>query len=125
MAGNLYAIGLCCVKCILIDMYELLEVEDSYVIRSRGVVLIPDFAIPQNGWKAREEVVQVELLDGTSYEAKASIDWAHFSLADPNATPDERNRVVLRLVEEVAKIAKGTRILASKELCEALLWNEN
>lgn len=86
-------------ECILVDMYELLAVEDSFVICGRGVVLIPDFSVPHDGWKAREEVVQVEMPDGTSHKTKAYIDWAHFSLTDPNATPDQKNRVVVRLVE--------------------------
>jgi len=101
-------------------MNELINVEDSFVIEGRGVVLLPDFPIPQNGWKAREEVVTVEMPDGTSHETRACIDWTNFSLTDPNATQDQKNRVVVRLVEEVDKIPSGTRIFASTELCDAL-----
>jgi len=64
--------------------------------------------------------VQLEIPDGSVEETKAIIDWAHFSLADPHTTSDQKNRVVVRLVELTSRLAKGTKVYASKELCEEL-----
>lgn len=105
------------------EMNELLIIQDSFVIEGRGIVLIPDFSIPPDGWKNRDELVHLEMPDGTSRDARACIDLTHFSLSDPSATADERNRVVVRLVDESERIPKGTTVFASADLCKALRWN--
>lgn len=104
-------------------MQELLQVEDSFVIAGRGVVLIPDFSVPEGGWESRRELVQIEIPEGSRQEMEAQFDWARFSLADPNVTADQKHRVVVLLLNETDKIPKGSKVYASSELCEALLRN--
>lgn len=102
-------------------MQELLQVEDSFVIAGRGVVLVPDFSVPVGGWESRREQVQLETPDGSRRRTTAQIDLTHFSLADPQATADQKYRVVILLPHTLGKVAEGTRIYASEDLCKELL----
>lgn len=106
---------------VLCLMQELLLVEDSFVIVGRGVVLIPDFSVPEGGWESRREQVQLETADGSRREVAAQINLTHFSLADPQATCDQKYRVVVVLLNTLDKIPKGTRVYASEDLCKVLL----
>ena len=58
---------------------ELLTVKDSFQINGRGVVVIPDFSVP-DGWRNRAESVTVAMPDGHQYEATAQFSMSHFNI---------------------------------------------
>jgi hypothetical protein len=103
------------------DRIELLTVEDSFQIIGRGLVVIPDFSVP-NGWKDRTEKVLVVRPDGQQYEATAQFSMSHFKLLDPNASVDRRWRVALLLQDRNKKeLPAGSKILVSQEIRDAIL----
>jgi len=75
------------------DLVELLTVEERFQL-STGLVVVPDFSVP-DGWKVRSEDVIVVLPDGKHREAKATLAVAHFRIPDPTASPDRRWRLVV------------------------------
>jgi hypothetical protein len=100
---------------------ELLTVEDSFQITGRGVIVIPDFSVP-NGWKNRTESVTVAKPDGLELEAKAQFNMAHFNIPDPQVSIDRRWRIVVMLVDRSKdEVPVGSRILVSPEVREAIL----
>ncbi len=103
------------------DQVELLNVENSFEIRGFGVVLIPDFSVP-DGWKNLDDSVTLVMPDGQHIAAKAQFNLSHFNLIDPAAPLDNRWRVVVRLVDwKKGKLPIGSKLLASVEVCQAIL----
>lgn len=99
---------------------ELLTVVDSFQISGRGVVVIPDFSVP-DGWKDRTESVTVVKSDTQQYEATARFDMSHFNIPDPKVSIDRRWRVVVVLPDRTKDdLPSGSRILVSPELKDAL-----
>lgn len=99
---------------------ELLTVEDCFLIQGRGLVIVPDFTVP-DGWAERVETVTVMLPDGQQDEATARFCLSHFSLSDPKAAIDKRWRVVVLLCGKEEKLPAGSKILASPEARDAIL----
>jgi hypothetical protein len=100
---------------------ELLTVEDSFQITGRGVVVIPDFSVP-NGWKNRTEVVVVRKPDGQQYEATAQLSMTHFNISDPDVSIDKRWRVVVLLPDrKKEELPIGSKILVSEKVKDAIL----
>ena len=95
------------------DHVELLTVEDSFHISGRGLVLIPDFSIP-NVWKDRTERTVIAKPDGSQVEATAQFTMTHFNISDPKVSPDKRWRLVVLLPDcEKGEVPVGSRILVS------------
>lgn len=102
---------------------ELLTVEDCFAIKGRGVVVIPDFRVPE-GWKDCTDTITVTKPDGQQYEVMAQFSMAHFNLIDPNASIDKRWRVVVLLLNgKKEDLPVGSKILVSQEIKEAVLPN--
>jgi hypothetical protein len=100
---------------------ELLTVEDCFLIEGRGVVVIPDFSVP-DGWKDRKETVAVTTPDGEQYKAVAQFSMSHFSLLDPKASIDKRWRVVVLLLNRSKEeLPVGSKISVSQEIKDAIL----
>ncbi len=99
---------------------ELLQVEDCFLIRGRGIVLLPDFSVPKAGWENCQEVVRLETPDGKQQDIEARIELTHFNISDPNATVDQRWRVVVQLRNTLEKPPVGSKVFASKRLHYAL-----
>jgi hypothetical protein len=103
---------------------ELLTVEDCFLIEWRGVVVIPDFSVPE-GWKDRTEVVTVVKPDGQQYEATAQIGMSHYRLLDPKAPIEKRWRVIVLLQSEKKEnLPVGSKVLVSLEVKDAILPSE-
>jgi hypothetical protein len=100
---------------------ELLTVEDSFQVTGRGVVVIPDFSVP-NGWKNRTEVVVVRKPDDQQYEATAQFSMTHFNISDPDVSIDKRWRVVVLLPDrKKEELPIGSKILVPAKVKDAIL----
>lgn len=103
---------------------ELLRVEDRFAIQGRGIVLIPDFPVPDH-WQNRTEPIVVVMPDGRRFNADAQFNLTHFNLSDRDASLDQRYRVVASIPDRTKEeIPVGSVILASRELRGALLPHE-
>lgn len=100
---------------------ELLTVEDSFQISGRGVVVVPDFPLPE-GWEDRRGMIVVVTPDGRQYDATARFSRSHFEIRDPNVAADKRWRVVVLLPDgKKEDLPVGSRILVSREVRDALV----
>lgn len=99
---------------------ELLTVVDSFEINGRGTVLVPDFSVPI-GWQDREELVSLVLPDGQRIAMTARFELTHFSLTDPEASPDKRWRVVVLLAERTDKMLVGSKLFVPAECYRAVV----
>jgi hypothetical protein len=101
-------------------LVELLTIEDSFQI-GRGVIVIPDFSLP-NGWKNRTEVVVVRKPNGQQYEATAQFSMTHFNISDPDVSIDKRWRVVVQFPDgKKDELPTGTKILVSEQVKNAII----
>ena len=108
------------------DRKLLLIVEDTFLIEGRGLLLLPDFSVPEGGLSDVEELVTLEPPDGVSFEMKAGFDTAHLNIRDPNVPMDRWWRIVISLLEcSKDRVPVGTRIFASPGTCDALLRKPN
>ena len=96
----------------------LLIVEESFVLDSRGVVLIPDFPVPAAGWSRCVTTVTVDPQDQESFTSSASLELNHFNI--PGALAEQRWRVVVTLQRETP-VPRGTHVLAPAEVVQALV----
>jgi hypothetical protein len=97
------------------DRVELLTVEDRFQLSGVGLVLVPDFSVP-DGWRNIEETVQLCRPDGTMLEAVAQLNMTHFNIRDPKADLDKRWRIVVRLpAVEKGQVPVGSRLLVSAD----------
>jgi hypothetical protein len=100
---------------------ELLAVQDCFLIEGRGVVVIPDFSVP-NGWKDRAETVAVTKPDGQMYEAAAQFSMSHFRLLDRTASLDRSWRIIVLLLDRKKDdLPVGSKIAVSQETRDAIL----
>jgi hypothetical protein len=100
---------------------ELLTVEDRFLIEGRGVVVIPDFSVP-DGWKDRTDTVVVIKPNGQQYEATAQFSMSHFRPLDPKAAVDKRWRVIVLLLNgKKEELPAGSKIWVSQEIRDAIL----
>ena len=107
------------------DRTELLTVVDSFQITGLGLVLAPDFSVPGNGWKSREEEVTIVTPAGQRFEALARLNLSHFNVPT-SADPDRRWRVVVTLAEMPKdRIPVGSRIFVRLATRTALLETPN
>jgi hypothetical protein len=105
----------------LMSRVELLTVENSFQISGLGVVIIPDFSVP-DGWQHRKESVTVATPDGEQFEAIAQFNIWHFNIPDPEVSDDRRWRVVVLLPDRTKdELPAGSRIMVSPELRDAIL----
>jgi hypothetical protein len=100
---------------------ELLTVQERFQI-SWGLTLLPDFPIPGGRWKNREERVLVVPPDGDEFEAPAQLNMVHFNIRDPEASADQRWRVVVSLLSvEKERVPIGSKVFVSPEVKDAVL----
>ncbi len=102
------------------DHVELLNVEELVEITGRGVVVIPDFPVP-NGWKDRTEVVVVTKPDGEQFSTNVQFSVTHFNIADSSVSADKRWRITVMLLDrKKVEVPVGSKILVSPEIREAI-----
>ncbi len=103
-----------------VQSIELLTVEDCFQISGRGVVVIPDFSIP-NGWKNRKDTVMVVTPAGQKHEVVAQFSMSHFKPIDPNVPLDKRWRVIVLLTDyKKEDLPVGSKIFVSQEIKDAI-----
>jgi hypothetical protein len=95
---------------------ELLTVQDHFDMTGRGLVLLPDFDVP-DGWRDRSDTVIVVTPDGERQEFLAHFSIVHFNISDPNVDSKGRWRVSVSL----PTASKSTVPIGSKVLCESRL----
>lgn len=92
---------------------ELMTVEDRFVIRGRGVVLLPDFSVP-TGWTDRSEPVTIVPPDGDSIIVPVTFVLTHYSFSDP--TPNQNWRITILVPGyEREDIPVGSIVFATPE----------
>jgi hypothetical protein len=101
---------------------ELLIVEDTFQIEGRGLVILPNFSVPETGWKNRAVTVSVMMPNGDQFDATARFDVEHFSFRDPTVPADRRWRVAVVFQDRSKEeIPIGSKILVHPELRSELL----
>jgi hypothetical protein len=95
---------------------ELLTVQDHFDMTGRGLILLPDFDVP-DGWRERSDTVRVVTPDGEQREFLAHFSIVHFNTNDPNVDSKGRWRVSVSL----PTASKSTVPIGSKVLCEGRL----
>ena len=100
------------------ELRPLITVIDSFIIENRGLIVLPDFSIPADGWKDTDEEVAIQKPDGKEIKTKGKFTATHFSIADPNASIDRRWRVTLLL----RNCTKDDSPLGSKIYVSSKLW---
>ncbi|MFL5327506.1 MAG: hypothetical protein ACJ8C4_01215 [Gemmataceae bacterium] len=100
---------------------KLLTIEDTFLIEGRGIVITPDFCVP-DGWKNRVETVTIVKPNGQQLDATAHFSLSQFNLIDREAPIDRRWRVVMMLPDRAKDdLPIGSGVLVSPELRSALL----
>ena len=101
---------------------ELLTVESCFQIETVGLVVIPDFPVPNGKWKDFSETIEVVTSNGDHFELSARFYLTHFNISDPNAFADDRWRIVVLLPEgKKEEVQIGSKIFVSHEAREAVL----
>jgi hypothetical protein len=99
---------------------ELLTVQEHFDITGRGLVLLPDFDVPQ-GWRNRAESVLVVTPDGSEQEFDARFELIHFNIRDANVEANRRWRVSVSLPSATkSAVPIGSRLLCESELKAAI-----
>lgn len=101
------------------DQVELFTVEDSFEIVGRGVVLVPDFSVPE-GWRDRACLVTLVTTTGQRIETPAQFNLSHFNLSDPKAPSDKRWRVVVFLNNWKGKVPVASKLFVPGEIHQAI-----
>ncbi len=105
------------------ERLELLTVVDRFQL-SYGLVLVPDFSVPNGGWRNCQEEVHILTPAGDEYGAIAQFNMTHFNFRDPKVPMDRRWRVVVCLQGiEKERLPVGSRLFVSEQIRNALLPN--
>ena len=101
---------------------ELLIVEQVFQIEGIGLIVAPDFSVPQEGWKDGSRRVHVMKPNGEQFDADANFYVWHFNIRDPSVPLDQRWRVVVSFpLLSRDNLPPGSRILGDRNLAAALV----
>ncbi len=99
----------------------LLTVEDRFQIEQLGLILAPDFSVPNGAWSDQTDAVTVESSDGKRFTTEALFGLTHFNIRDPEVSIDRRWRVTVTLPSaQRDQVSVGSRVFASPELVASL-----
>ena len=105
------------------DRVELLTVTDTFQIANWGLVVTPDFSVP-NRWKNLSETVSVVTPDGHEFEALAQFNMTHLNIRG-SGDVDKRWRIVVCLPEERKDdVPIGSKIFVAREVRDAVLRDD-
>ncbi|MGJ4903900.1 hypothetical protein ACQR0V_20225 [Bradyrhizobium sp. HKCCYLS2058] len=100
---------------------ELLIVEQVFQLDGIGLAIVPDFSVPEAGWKNGSHRVRVVKPDGKHFDADANFHVVHFNIRDPSVPLDQRWRVVVSLPFLTRdSLPPGSRILGDRSLAAVL-----
>ena len=103
------------------NMSELLTVDDVFMIDKLGLVVTPDFSVPNNDWKPSNGTVTILRPDGTEFDALAQFNHSHFNIPDPSVSMDRRWRVTICILNiEKHEVPIGSKIYVRNELANQL-----
>jgi hypothetical protein len=100
-----------------VNYLELMKIEDTFMIKSMGLVLVPSFELPLNGkWKNITEQVIIETPGGKTLNVEAFFSVAHLNIKDPTVSASKRwpILVTLRGVEKES-VPVGSKIFVSPD----------
>lgn len=101
---------------------ELLTIADRFQISDTGVIIFPDFSVPNDGWAARTEQVRIVTHEGQDFETPATFQLSHFRILDVKVSIDRRWRVTITLPNRLsAEVPVGSKLFVSQEIGDALL----
>lgn len=104
------------------EKVELMQIEDSFMIDSIGLILIPSFDLPPEGnWKNITEEVTIRNLEGVEITAEALFSIAHLNIKDPTVNVSKRWPILISLrgiCKELVPV--GSTIFVSKSTREAV-----
>jgi hypothetical protein len=108
------------------DPVELLTVEDTFQIGGFGLVLGPNFSVPNGRWAECSGPALVVRPNGERLEVTARFGLSHFNISDPTVSIDRRWRVVVSLPDCTKdQVPIGTKILVSQEVRDAILGTKS
>jgi hypothetical protein len=103
------------------DMQLLMTISDRFQLVRLGVVLTPDFSVPEGNWIEQTHSVTIETPSGERFNSEAVFGLSHFNIRDPQVPIDRRWRVTVRLPQEQKEqIPIGSRVYAPSGLVAVL-----
>lgn len=97
---------------------ELLTIEYSFLAPNFGLILSPDFNVP-NDWSNFTSEALVVLPNGTEILTTAKFSMMHILIKDPSVPIEKRWRVGVSLPLLAKRdVADGSRVLVSPETAE-------
>ena len=99
------------------EMEEIIQVEDHFLIDGRGLVLMPLLPPPKGPFKPSSSDIRVRKPDGTDMTIKARFAVEHFTLVGGKG---KCHLVVMLPEAQKSDIPKGTKILVSAEIVEKM-----
>lgn len=101
---------------------ELLTVDDVFLIDRLGLIVVPDFSVPNNDWKPSKENIRIERPDGSNVNAVAQVNHSHFNIPDPSVPMDRSWRVTICILNvDKADVPIGSRLFVRTALANQLL----
>jgi len=103
------------------DQCELLAVTDTFQISGQGLVLLPDFSVPEEGWKPVSVEATIVTPDGERRVASLRLHVANFNIPDPTV-PSERRRRILATFCDLNRedVPVGSRVFVDLDTAAAL-----
>lgn len=99
----------------------LMTVTDHFQLDRLGLVISPDFSVPNGGWRSREAPIIIEPPVGDSFHTIGQFHLSHFNIRDPEVSIDRRWRVTLHLPHATKdQVPVGSVVIAPDEICHLL-----
>ena len=95
----------------------LLTVEDRFLLTKIGLVVTPDFSVPEKGtWADFRSKAKIQDPNGKETEQEMHVGTWHFNIRDPEASVDKRWRVVLTFPSaSKEQVPIGSRVFVSAD----------
>ena len=103
------------------DRELLMTIEDLFQIEHLGLVVVPDFSVPDGKWSDQTHMVTIEPPSGERFDTEAVFGLSHFNIRDPEVSIDRRWRVTVRMPEMLKEqIPIGSKVFTSAEIVATL-----
>ena len=104
------------------ERVELMQVEDTFMIESIGLVLAPFFELPPEGkWENITDKVSIQAPDGREFLAEALFSVAHMNIKDPTVGASKRWPVLVSLRHTSKEnVPVGSKVYVSQEIKNAI-----
>jgi hypothetical protein len=103
------------------DHVELMQVQDRFALKHRGLTLVPDFPAPDHGWNDFDRQILVITPNGEQKEFQAKFQICHFNFRDPGVDISRRWRIVVSLpYASKEDVPVGSRVWVTRDINRAL-----